>query len=353
MTKKIVILFLIFIIPSTYGQNYFISDIFFNKYQEIYEIPQTGFYIEYTKINEIEKFSLFKDLQLIKYKTQKTIKDDKKKLTFYNEKDIKTKEEIYDNLNNKIKEIKYSPKGIILESVNFFYKNNDLIYKEIKILNQKPKTLHYMKDSSGKLLKITGSDFQVWNYGINGEIKSTYFDIKKSKTKVIQYDDQKRNLESIILDNNKIKSREKNQYLDDNEIINTEEKEEGNIKIISKYKGPNLIKKEIYKNNKITEISDFEYNESGNVIVENVTVKENKKEHNTKTKYEYNSDNRLTSKTIYENNLILLKTDYFNDHEYEQEIYYNGNPIFKVRYKNDEIIEEINKNINRDKNGIK
>lgn len=78
MTKKIVILFLIFIIPSAYGQNYFISDVFFNKYQEIYEIPQTGFYIEYTKINEIEKFSLFKDLQLIKYKTQKTIKDDKK-----------------------------------------------------------------------------------------------------------------------------------------------------------------------------------------------------------------------------------------------------------------------------------
>ncbi|AHH12095.1 Hypothetical protein BHO_0107400 [Borrelia hermsii YBT] len=350
MTKKIVILFLAFIIPNAYGQRYFTSDVFFNKYQEIYEIPQTGFYIEYTKTDEIEKFSLFKDLKLTKYKTQETI-EDKKKLTFYNEQNIKTNEEIYDNLNNKIQEIKYNPKGIILESVDYFYKNNDLIYKEIKILNQKPKTLHYMKDTNGKLLKITGSDFQVWNYGISGEIKSTYFDIKKSKIKVIQYDDQKRHLESIILDNNKIQSREKNQYLDEHEVINTAE--EDNIKTISKYKGPNLIRKEIYKNNEITKISDFEYNESGNVIVENITVKENKKEHNTKTTYEYNSDNNLKSKTIYENDSILLKTNYSSDNEYEQEIYYNGNPIFKARYKNDEIIEEINKNITRDENGTK
>ncbi|AHH10232.1 Hypothetical protein BCO_0107400 [Borrelia coriaceae ATCC 43381] len=273
MTKKIITLFLIFlffIIPNAYGQSYFISDVFFNKYQEIYEIPQTGFYIEYIKVNEIEKFSLFKDLQLIKYKTQEIIEDNKKKLTFYNAKNIKTKEEIYDNLNNKIQETKYSSKGTVLESVNYFYKNNDLIYKEIKILNQKPKKLHYMKDNNGKLLKITGSDFQVWNYGINGEIKSTYFDIKKSTTKVIQYDDQKRHLESIILDNNKIKSREKNSYLDDNEVINITE--EDTTKTISKYKGPNLIKKEIYKNNEITEISNFEYDESGNIIVENITV---------------------------------------------------------------------------------
>ncbi|AHH08039.1 hypothetical protein baBA2_000075 [Borrelia anserina] len=338
---KIATLLLTFIMPSAYGQRYFISDAFFNKYQEIHEIPKTGFYIEYTTIDEIEKFILFKDSKLIKYKTQKIIEDNKKKLTFYTEKDIKTKEEIYDNLNNKIQEIKYSPKGIILESVDYFYKNNDLTHKEIKILNQKPKTIHYMKDTNGKLLKITGSDFQVWNYGTNGEIKSTYFDIKKSRTKVIRYDDQKRNLECITLGNDKIKYREKNKYLDNNEIINTAE--EGEIKTISKYKDKNLIRKEVYKNNEITEISDLEYNESGNVIFENITAKRNKKEYNTKTKYEYDFNNKLKSKTTYENDLILLKTDYFNDNEYEQEIYYNGNPILKVRYKNDEIIEEINK----------
>ncbi|ACH94340.1 hypothetical protein ACE4V3_03905 [Borrelia recurrentis] len=351
MTTNIIKLILISIlIQNIYGKSYFISDVFFNKYQEIYDIPQTGFYIEYTKVNEIEKFSLFKDLKLIKYKTQKKIENNKKQLTFYNEKDIKIKEEIYDELNNKIKEIKYSPKGIILESVDYFYKNNDVIYKEIKILNQKPKTIHYMKDTNGKLLKITGSDLQIWNYGINGEIKSTYLDIKKSKTKVIQYDDQKRHLKNIILDNNKIVSKENNQYLDDNEIINV--KEEDNTKIISKYKDHNLIKQEVYKDNKITKICDFEYNESGHVTMENVIIKDEDKEYTTKTTYEYDSDDKLISKTIYENDLISLKTDYFSDNEYEQKIYHNGNPIFTIRYKNDEIIEQINTDT-RDKNETK
>ncbi|BCR20690.1 hypothetical protein BmIO_00074 [Borrelia miyamotoi] len=352
MIKKILVLFLTFTISTTYGQSYFMADVFFNKYQEIHEIPQTGFYIEYEKINEIEKFSLFKDLQLIKYKTQKTI-EDKKKLTFYNEKDIKTKEETYDNLNNKIQETQYSPKGIILESVDYCYKNNDLIYKEIKILNQKPKTIHYTKDTNGKLLKITGSNLQVWNYGIDGEIKSIYFDIKKSKTtKVLHYDEKKRHLKSIKLDNNKIISKETNNYLNDNEVISTIE--EDNIKTISKYKEHNLIRKEVYKNNEITNISNFKYNESGNTTIEeNITIKENKKKYNTKIKYEYNSDNQLKSKTIYENDLILLKNDYFGDNEYEQKIYHDGNPIFKIRYKNDEIIEEINKDIIRDKNETK
>ncbi|BCR21521.1 hypothetical protein [Borrelia sp. HM] len=354
MTKKILILFFIIFLTSTaYGQSYFISDVFFNKYQEIYEVPQTGFYIEYTKINEIEKFSLFKDSKLIKYKTQETI-EDKKKLIFYNAKDIKTKEEIFDNLNNKIQEIQYSPKGTILESVAYFYEKNDLVYKEIKILNQKPKRIQYTKDINGKLLKIAGSNLQVWNYGIDGEIKSIYFDINKSKIiKVLHYDEKKRHLKSIRLDNSKIKSKEKNNYINDDERINTIE--EDDIKTISTYKGHNLIKKEVYKNNKITNLSNFEYNESGNIILEeNITINENKKNYSVKTKYEYNSDNKLTLKTIYENNSILLKNEYFSDNEYEQEIYYNGNPIFKVKYKNDEIIEKLNNNkdIARDKNEI-
>ncbi|WP_445435794.1 hypothetical protein [Candidatus Borreliella tachyglossi] len=350
MTNKILISLFIFITPMAYGQNYFISDVFFNKYQEIYEIPKTGFYIEYEKFYEVEKFSLFKDLQLIKYKTIETT-EDTKKIAYYNEKDIKTKEEIYDNLHNKIQEIKYSTKGIILESVNYFYTNNDLTYKEIQILDKKPKKLYYTKDTDGKLLKITGSDFQVWNYGVNGELKSTYFDIKKSKTKVITYDENKRHLESITLAKNKIQAKEKNEYLDDKEIINT--LEEGNIKTISKYQGTNLIRKEIYENNELIKTSDFEYNASGIVTVENVTTKEKKKEFNTKTEYEYNSDNKLMLKRFYENDLITLKTEYFSDSEYEQEIYYDGQPIFKVRYKNDEIIEEINKDIARDDNEIK
>ena len=352
MIKTILILFfIIFMISTAYGQSYFISDVFFNKYQEIYEIPQTGFYIEYNKTNEIEKFGLFKDLKLIKYKTQETI-EDKKKLIFYNAQDIKTKEEIYDNLNNKIQEIQYSTKGTILESVTYFYEKNDLVYKKIKILNQKPKIIQYTKDINGKLLKIAGSNLQVWNYGIDGEIKSIYFDINKSNiVKVLHYDEKKRHLKNIRLENNKIKSQEKNNYINDNERINTIE--EDNIKTISTYKGHNLIKKEVYKNNKITNSSNFEYDESGNIILEeNITIKENKQNYTIKTKYEYNSDNKLTLKTIYENNLILLKTKYFGDNEYEQEIYYKGNPIFKVKYKNDEIIEKINKNITRDKNEI-
>ncbi|WP_024654177.1 hypothetical protein [Borrelia persica] len=348
MTKKIIILILIIKIQNIYGKSYFKSDVFFNKYQEIYDIPQTGFYIEYSKIDEIEKFSLFKDLKLIKYKTEEKIEDNKKKLTFYNEKNIKIREEISDHLNNKIRETKYNHKGTILESVDYFYKNNDLIYKEIQILNQKPKTIHYMKDTNGKLLKITGSDLQVWNYGINGDIKSTYFDIKESKTKVIQYDDQKRHLKNIILDNDKITFQENNQYLNDNKITNIKEKD--NTKTISKYKDHNLIKQEVYKDNKLTKIIDFEYNESGHVTIENVTIKDENNEYTTKTTYEYNSDNKLKSKTIYENELISLKTDYFGDDEYEQKIYHNGSPIFKIKYKNDEIIEQINTDTTRDKN---
>ena len=177
-------------------------------------------------------------------------------------------------MHNKIQEIRYSTKGILLESVNYFYKNNDLICKEIKILDQKSKTLHYMRNTDGKLLKITGSNFQVWNYGPNGDIKSKYFDINKSKAKAIRYDENKKHLESIITANNKIKSREKNKYLED-ETINT--LEEDDVKTISKYKGSNLIKKEIYKNNEIINASEFEYNESGLITVENVTVKEKEK----------------------------------------------------------------------------
>ncbi|AYE35973.1 hypothetical protein DB313_00395 [Borrelia turcica IST7] len=349
MTNRILILFLLFTTTITYSKSYFLSDVFFNKYQEIYEIPQTGFYIEYEKIDDTEKISLFKDLKLIKYKTKEII-EDRQKITHYNEKEIKTKEEIYDNLHNKIQEIRYSTKGILLESVNYFYKNNDLICKEIKILDQKPKTLHYMRNTDGKLLKITGSNFQVWNYGLNGDIKSTYFDINKSKTKAIRYDENKKHLESIITDNNKIKSREKNKYLED-ETINT--LEEDDMKTISKYKGSNLIKKEIYKNNEIINVSDFEYNESGLITVENVTVKEKKKEYTTKTEYEYDSDNKLKLKRIYENDLISLKIEYFSDNEYEQEIYYDGEAIFKVRYKDDKVIEEINQDITRDSNGTK
>ncbi len=72
-----------------------------------------------------------------------------------------------------------------------FYENGNLISKNLETINQKPKLIFYSKDENGKLLKITGSNFQIWNYGINGDIKSTYFDIKKSTTKAIKYDDKK------------------------------------------------------------------------------------------------------------------------------------------------------------------
>ncbi|QMU98890.1 hypothetical protein F0310_00370 [Borrelia sp. A-FGy1] len=351
MINKLLILFLLITTTITYGKSYFLSDVFFNKYQEIYKIPQTGFYIEYEKIDKMEKISLFKDSKLVKYKTKEII-EDQQKITHYNEKEIKIKEEIYDNLCNKIKEIRYSNKGIVLESVNYFYKNNNLIYKEIKILNQNPKILHYMKNTDGKLLKITGSNLQIWNYGPNGDIKSTYFDINKSKAKAIRYDKNKKNLESIITINNKIKTKEKNKYLE-NETINI--LEENDMKTISKYKGNDLFKKEVYKKNKIIETSDFDYNKSGLLTMEKVTVKEKGKDSVTRTEYEYDFNNKLKLKRIYENDLLSLKIEYFNDKEYEQEIYYNGRVIFKVRYKEDEIIEEINQDIdiNRNKNETK
>ncbi|WKC57664.1 hypothetical protein [Borrelia sp. P9F1] len=348
MTKKVLILFLMLTTPS-YGKSYFLSDVFFNQYQEIYEIPETGFYIEYEKIHETEKFSLFRDLQLVKYKTKEMI-EDAQRVIHYNEKEIKIKEEIYDNSHNKTQEIRYGNKGIILESVKYFYKNNDLIYKEIKFLNQKPRTLQYMRNTDGRLLKITGSNFQVWNYDVNGEIKSTYFDINKSSAKAIKYDENKNHLESVITTDNQIKSREKNQYLED-ETINTIEAD--NIKTVSKYKGSNLIRREVYKNNSIIKVSDFEYNESGFITTENVTVKEKKKEYNTKTEYEYEHDNKLKLKRIYEDGLISLKIEYFGENEYEQEIYYGGKVIFKVRYKDDEVIEEVNQSITGDGNGTK
>ena len=60
MTNKILILFLLFTTTITYGKSYFFVRCIFNKYQEVYEIPQTGFYIEYEKIDDTEKISLLK-----------------------------------------------------------------------------------------------------------------------------------------------------------------------------------------------------------------------------------------------------------------------------------------------------
>ncbi|UER67292.1 hypothetical protein LKV13_00375 [Borrelia sp. BU AG58] len=348
MKNKVLIFFLIVTAP-TYGKSFFLSDVFFNQYQEVYEIPETGFYIEYEKIQEKEKFSLFKERQLVKYRTKEKI-EDVQRVTHYNDKKIKTKEELYDSLHNKIEEIRYSNKRIVLESVKYFYKDNSLVYKEIKLLNQKPKTLQYMRNTDGRLLRITGSNFQVWNYDPNGEIKSTYFDINKSSSKAIRYDGNKNHLESIITTDNKIRSREKSQYLED-ETINT--LEEGDVKTISKYKGSNLIRREVYKGNSIVEISDFEYNASDFITMEHVTVKEKKKEYNTRTEYEYEDDSKLKSKKIYENDLMSLKTEYFDENEYEQEMYHNGEVIFKVRYKDDKVIEEARQNITRDSNGTK
>ncbi|QFI14234.1 hypothetical protein QIA37_00950 [Borrelia sp. CA_690] len=335
--KKTKLIFLIFIPQIIYAKSYFASDAFFNKYQKLSEKPKEGFYIEYYSIDDTEKLYLYKEKNLIKYKTIQTI-ENTKKITFYDTKDIKRKEEVYDNLNNKIQEIEYNNKGKILETANYFYENGNLISKNLKIINQKPKLIHYSKDENGKLLKITGSNFQIWNYGINGDIKSTYFDIKKSTTKVIKYDDKKRNLNSTIIANNKTKSKEKNQYLDDQKTVNTFE--EDNTKIISTYQGNNLIKEETYKNNELIKTNDFQYNESDMIIFQNTKEKDKDQYTNTKIEYEYNQDNQLKIKKIYENDIIYLKAEYHNDNEYEEEIYYNKKPALRVKHKNGKVTEE-------------
>ncbi|WP_210371517.1 hypothetical protein [Borreliella garinii] len=336
MKKKQLIL-LLFITQIIYAKSYFASDAFFNKYQKLSEKPKKGFYIEYHLIDDTEKLYLYKETNLIKYKTIQII-ENTRKITYYDTKDTKRKEEVYDNLNNKIQEIEYDNKGKILETANYFYENGNLISKNLETINQKPKLIFYSKDENDKLLKITGSNFQIWNYGINGDIKSTYFDIKKSTTKAIKYDDKKRNLNSTIIVNNKIKSKEKNQYLDEQKIVNTFE--EGNTKIISTYQGNNLIKEETYKNNELIKINDFQYNSSDMIIVQNTKEKDKDQYTNTKIEYEYNKDNQLKSKKIYENDIIYLKTEYHNDNEYEEEIYYNKKPALRVKHKNGKIIEE-------------
>ncbi|EOA80534.1 hypothetical protein [Borreliella burgdorferi] len=336
MKKKQLIL-LLFIPQIIYAKSYFASDVFFNKYQKLNEKPKTGFYIEYYSIDDTEKLYLYKENNLIKYKTIQII-ENTKKITCYDTKDKKRKEEIYDNLNNKIQEIEYDSKGKILETANYVYENENLISKNLKTINQKPKLIYYSKDDNGKLLKITGSNFQIWNYGINGDIKSTYFDIKKATTKVIKYDDKKRNSNSTIIVNNKIKSKEKNQYLDEKTIVNTFEEE--NTKIISTYKANNLIKEETYKNNELIKVNDFQYNESDMIIFQNTKEKDKDQYTNTKIEYEYNKDNQLKSKKIYENDIIYLKTEYHNDNEYEEEIYYNKKPALRVKHKNGKVTEE-------------
>lgn len=335
--KKNQLILLLFIPQIIYAKSYFASDVFFNKYQKLNEKPKTGFYIEYYFIDNIEKLYLYKENNLIKYKTIQII-ENTRKITYYDTKDTKRKEEIYDNLNNKIQEIEYGNKGKILETVNYYYENGNLISKNLKTKNQKPKSIYYSKDENGKLLKITGSDFQIWNYGINGDIKSTYFDIKKSTTKVIKYDDKKRSLDSAIIVNNKIKSKEKNQYLDEQKTVNIFEEE--NSKIISTYQGNNLIKEEIYKNNELIKINDFQYNSSDMMILQSTKEKDKDQYTNTKIEYEYNQDNQLKSKKIYENDTIYLKTEYHNDNEYEEEIYYNKTPALRVKHKNGKVTEE-------------
>lgn len=335
--KKNQLILLLFIPQIIYAKSYFASDVFFNKYQKLNEKPKTGFYIEYYFIDDIEKLYLYKENNLIKYKTIQII-ENTRKITYYDTKDTKRKEEIYDNLNNKIQEIEYGNKGKILETVNYYYENGNLISKNLKTKNQKPKSIYYSKDENGKLLKIAGSDFQIWNYGINGDIKSTYFDIKKSTTKVIKYDDKKRSLDSAIIVNNKIKSKEKNQYLDEQKTVNIFEEE--NSKIISTYQGNNLIKEEIYKNNELIKINDFQYNSSDMMILQSTKEKDKDQYTNTKIEYEYNQDNQLKSKKIYENDTIYLKTEYHNDNEYEEEIYYNKTPALRVKHKNGKVTEE-------------
>ncbi len=335
--KKNQLILLLFIPQIIYAKSYFASDVFFNKYQKLNEKPKTGFYIEYYFIDDIEKLYLYKENNLIKYKTIQII-ENTRKITYYDTKDTKRKEEIYDNLNNKIQEIEYGNKGKILETVIYYYENGNLISKNLKTKNQKPKSIYYSKDENGKLLKITGSDFQIWNYGINGDIKSTYFDIKKSTTKVIKYDDKKRSLDSAIIVNNKIKSKEKNQYLDEQKTVNIFEEE--NSKIISTYQGNNLIKEEIYKNKELIKINDFQYNSSDMMILQSTKEKDKDQYTNTKIEYEYNQDNQLKSKKIYENDTIYLKTEYHNDNEYEEEIYYNKTPALRVKHKNGKVTEE-------------
>ncbi|AJA89925.1 hypothetical protein OY14_00375 [Borreliella chilensis] len=335
--KKIQLILIIFIPQIIYAKSYFASDVFFNKYQKLSEKPKTGYYIEYHYIDDTEKLYLYKENNLIKYKTLQII-ENTTKITYYDAKITKRKEEIYDNLNNKIQEIEYNNNGKILETANYFYENGNLISKDLKTINQNSKSIHYSKDENGKLLKITGSNFQIWNYGINGDIKSTYFDIKKSTTKVINYDDKKRNSNSIILVNNKIKSKEKNQYLDEQKTVNTFEEE--TTKIVSTYQKNNLIKEEIYKDNELIKINDFQYNSYDMIIFQNTKEKDKDKYINTKIEYEYNQDNQLKSKKIYENDIIYLKTEYYNDNEYEEEIYYNKKPALRIKHKNGKITEE-------------
>ncbi len=70
-------------------------------------------------IDDTEKLYLYKETNLIKYKTIQII-ENTRKITYYDTKDTKRKEEVYDNLNNKIQEIEYDNKGKILETANYF-----------------------------------------------------------------------------------------------------------------------------------------------------------------------------------------------------------------------------------------
>lgn len=61
-----------------YAKSYFASDVFFNKYQKLNEKPKTGFYIEYYSVDDTEKLYLYKENNLIKYKTIQIIENTKK-----------------------------------------------------------------------------------------------------------------------------------------------------------------------------------------------------------------------------------------------------------------------------------
>ncbi len=75
--KKQLIL-LLFMPQIIYAKSYFASDVFFNKYQKLNEKPKTGFYIEYYSIDDTEKLYLYKENNLIKYKTIQIIENTKK-----------------------------------------------------------------------------------------------------------------------------------------------------------------------------------------------------------------------------------------------------------------------------------
>ncbi len=89
MKKKQLIL-LIFITQIIYAKSYFASDAFFNKYQKLNEKPKKGFYIEYHLIDDTEKLYLYKETNLIKYKTIQII-ENTRKITYYDTKDTKEK----------------------------------------------------------------------------------------------------------------------------------------------------------------------------------------------------------------------------------------------------------------------